>query len=243
MQGDFHKPKFPLKNNLFTNLKGNTRMRKTRRSLSFLLAVLMIASSVVAVLPTVASAEKDGDYTATKEQREAVEAVVSGHEMPIGGWSTPLDSSDTERQFGLLKDAGINFMVTMGEVYNEAYMDSTLKAAEATDMDIYLDLYGPVYFSQAEMLQKLNLYADRPNVKGVYLWDEPVTELFDLAAESLNGLRDNMVQDIDLEWGLNLAPMHSYSIYEQQGYQAYKNEVRRLLKKANMDYLGFDFYT
>ena len=243
------------------NLKtGGKTVNKMKRTLSAALAILMLAGTFVISVPFTASAARysgSGSGTvASEEDTKAVEDATPYTELPTGGWVTP-SKEQTYDEFtniySLLREAGVNFMITRDEAYSDWYMSKSLDSAYQVGMDIYLN---PIltHHDHLMALDKFKTFVEFPNVKGIWFGDEPGTARMPDFVRYANALMREL-DTTELTYGANLFPDYAgellgeaaFTDYEEyiasyvNGTQNYDEDDVRI-DKYSSDFVCVDYY-
>ena len=165
----------------------------------------------------------------------------------VGIWVTPpphllQTTEDIEREYGRLRDAGINLIWDFWD-YGEK-LDDVLDVCARFGIDYILSLpvnrygEGDLDAEINRCLDKAKKYRDHPAVIGFNMVDEPSATIFNriaLVRERVDAILPNNIHTI-----ANLFP--DYASPEQLGTNTYREHVEQYMSQVKPGILSFDHY-
>jgi hypothetical protein len=176
--------------------------------------------------------------------------MLSGDTYPIGLWWPPPPTETTIERYKEIAAAGFNFVIGGNGVTNDSYNPAALKAAGANDLRFVLAddtltriIRNNAYYSdpEAEVRRRieglLQRYRRDPALAGLFLWDEPSSELFGIlghAREVLQGLNGEL-----LPWADDF-PYTKNPI--MLGTSTYEEYLRLYVDEVKPSFISFNHY-
>lgn len=188
--------------------------------------------------------ESDSETEATTQidkealMKEIYESTPERY-IPIGGWATPATQfRDTryDELFGLIKDSGINYMISLEEWSSKYWCIDSLRAAHNAGIKLYYNCVGQG--NMLEMIQHMldSEYSDA--LGGIYVKDEPLLSEMEELGNQTAAVKE-LLGDRGLPVFSNLLPTYAQSSMIGDSYRDYINAY---LENVDSDILMFDYY-
>jgi hypothetical protein len=202
----------------------------------------VIPGSSLAGLGGAASAQTTGSPT-----------ILSGGVYPIGLWWPPPPTQTTTQRYQEIAAAGFNFVLGGNGVTNDTYNPTALKAAGANNLRYVLRDskltrlirdYASYSDPQAQMRTRVNellqRYGGYSALAGLYLYDEPSTDLFGILGYAREYLQAKNSKQ--LPWA-NLYPYTNNSeTLASLGASSYDDYLQRYRSEVKLPFISFDHY-
>jgi hypothetical protein len=168
--------------------------------------------------------------------------------FPIGLWWPPPPSQTTNARYQEIAAAGFNFVIGGNGVNNDTYNPTALNAAGANNLRFVLrdnkltkninnnDSSGV----HSRIDQLLQTYGGKAALAGIYLYDEPSTNLFKILGDARQYLQTKNAKQ--LPWA-NLYPYtNDPNTLASLGASSYDDYLQQYRTKVNTPFVCFDHY-
>lgn len=152
------------------------------------------------------------------------------------------DCSDAEnaenyvKVFTLMKEAGITGIVSCCQTLGTTLIPQLLDACTEADIDVYLNMHG---MSAGDMVYKLDWFVGGYDcVRGIYLKDEPVVNMFEGLAEAKRRILEEIDGADNWRIAANMLP-YGDKAYEEKGWY---NTLVEYAETVHPDFICFDRY-
>lgn len=183
-------------------------------------------------------------------QTSGVPTILAGDTYPVGIWWPPPPNQTTTQRYQEIAAAGFNFVIGGNGVTNDTYNPTALKAAGANNLryvlrDSKLGSYIHNYASYSDPEAKvrtridelLQRYGGYQALAGLYLYDEPSTDLFGILGYARDYLQTKNSKQ--LPW-VNL---YGYTTDSNlTGVSNYEEYLRLYLDQVKPPFVSFDHY-
>lgn len=181
--------------------------------------------------------------TTTEYDKEAVMKEIYDNTperyIPIGGWATPashMRDTKYDELFGLIRDSGINYMITLEEWSSQYWCIDSLRAAHNAGIKLYYNCVG-----QSNMLERIQHILDSEYsdaLGGIYVKDEPLLSEMEELGKQTAAVKE-LLNGRNIPVFSNLLPTYATSSMIGDDYRAYVNAY---LENVESDILMFDYY-
>ena len=186
-------------------------------------------------------------------QTTGVPTILNGGAYPIGLWWPPPPAQTTTQRYQEIAAAGFNFVIGGNGVTNDTYNPSALKAAGANNLryvlrDSKLTRFIRDYTSfsdpQAQVRTRVNellqRYGGYSALAGLYLYDEPSTDLFGIMGYARQYLQTKNSKQ--LPWA-NLYPYtKDPDTLASLKASSYDDYLQRYRSEVKTPFISFDHY-
>ncbi len=190
--------------------------------------------------------------TPNEAERARLQAMLSeeyaGHTLPIGGWSTPATTlrddkcgipGSYDRMFGLLADAGLNFMITLDEWSSPYWSQESLSSAKKAGMKLWYNCTALDADAAVTRLGELLASENADALGAIYVKDEPTFSEINSLASTMEIIQNGLGESVKLPYLANLLPTYATTEMVTADYRGY---VRTYLDTVSPNLLMFDFY-